>query len=81
MPTEDHDSWLGALGIDVDQIRNKVQGVVGDVETKVEQGIDSVVQGATQLYKDAENAVTARTAIGTTSVCLSASMYPLTNTS
>jgi hypothetical protein len=58
MPTEDHDSWLGALGIDVDQIRNKVQGVVGDVETKVEQGIDSVVQGATQLYKDAENAVT-----------------------
>jgi ElaB/YqjD/DUF883 family membrane-anchored ribosome-binding protein len=55
---EAHDSWLGVLGVDVDQIRNKVQSVVGDVATKVEQGIDSVVQGATQLYKDAENAVT-----------------------
>ena len=58
MPTEDHDSWLGGLGIDIDQIRDKVQGVVSDVETKVEQGIDSVVQGATQVYKDAENVVT-----------------------
>src|SRR5579864_3954127 len=55
---EAHDSWLGVLGIDVDQIRNKVQGVVGDIQTTVEKGVDSVVEGATQLYKDAENAVT-----------------------
>src|SRR5579863_2265854 len=58
MADEAHDSWLGVLGIDVDQIRNKVQGVVSDIQTTVDKGIDTVVQGATQLYKDADNAVT-----------------------
>jgi hypothetical protein len=58
MADDAQDSWLGVLGVNVDQIRNKVQGVVGDIQTKVEQGIDNVVQGATQLYHDAENAVT-----------------------
>lgn len=58
MPEEAHDSWLGGLGIDVDQIRSKVQSVVSDVQTAVNQGIDNVVQGATQLYQDASNAVT-----------------------
>ena len=58
MPEEAHDSWLGVLGIDVDQIRAKVQGVVKDVQTAVDQGIDNVVSGAKQLYQDAENAVT-----------------------
>ena len=58
MAEEAQDSWLGVLGVDVDQIRNKVQSVVGDVQSTVDKGIDSVVQGATQLYKDASNAVT-----------------------
>jgi hypothetical protein len=58
MPEEAHDSWLGVLGVDVNQLRNKVQNVVGEIKTTVEKGVDSVVEGATQLYKDAENAVT-----------------------
>jgi hypothetical protein len=57
MTDNPQDSWLGVLGIDVDQIRNKVQGVVSDVKTDVEQGIDSVVQGASQLYQAAANTV------------------------
>jgi hypothetical protein len=58
MAEQAQDSWLGALGIDVDGIRNKVQSVVSNVETTVDNGINTVVQGATQLYKDAESAVT-----------------------
>ena len=57
MPEEAHDDWLGVLGVNVDQIRAKVQGVVKDVETVVDKGIDTVVDGAKQLYNDAENAV------------------------
>jgi hypothetical protein len=37
MADDAHDSRLGGLGIDVDQIRKQVQGVVGDIQTKVEQ--------------------------------------------
>jgi hypothetical protein len=57
MAEEAHDDWLGVLGVNVDQIRAKVQGVVTDVETVVDKGIDTVVDGAKQLYSDAENAV------------------------
>jgi hypothetical protein len=57
MPEEAHDSWLGVLGIDVDQIRAKVQGAVKEVETVVDKGIDTVIDGAKHLYNDAENAV------------------------
>jgi hypothetical protein len=46
------------LGIDVDQIRSKVQNVVSDVETTVDKGIDTVVSGATQLYNAAATTVT-----------------------
>jgi outer membrane protein OmpA-like peptidoglycan-associated protein len=58
MPEEAHDNWLRVLGIDVNEIRTKLQGVVSDVQTKVDQGIDNVAHGATELYQDAENAVT-----------------------
>jgi hypothetical protein len=55
MPDNEQDSWLGVLGIDVDQIQAKVQGVVQEVQTTVESGIDTVVHGATNLYRKAED--------------------------
>jgi hypothetical protein len=58
MPGDSEDSWLATLGVDVGQIRAEVQGVVSDVETTVDKGIDTVVTGATQLYKNVETEVT-----------------------
>jgi hypothetical protein len=52
MADDSQDSWLGALGVDVGQIRAKVQSAVSDVESTVDKGVDWAKNEAADIKQD-----------------------------
>ncbi len=52
MPTEEHDSWLGGLGVDIDKARNWVGQQVDAVKDDVQKGVDWVKTEANTVVDD-----------------------------
>jgi hypothetical protein len=52
MPTEEHDSWLGGLGVDIDKARNWVGQQVDAVKDDVQKGVDWVKTQADTVVDD-----------------------------
>jgi hypothetical protein len=52
MPTEEHDSWLGGLGVDIDKARSWVGQQVDAVKDDVQKGVDWVKTEADTVVDD-----------------------------